>query len=70
MPKVARSGKARLLGRIQCRRSFRRARAVRILAVMQRSRFCLSPEGYGYWTHRTAEALCCGAIPILQHPER
>lgn len=40
------------------------------LAVMQRSRFCLSPEGYGYWTHRTAEALCCGAIPILQHPER
>jgi len=38
--------------------------------LMTQSDFALSPPGYNVWTHRTAEAVLRGVIPIMERPEQ
>jgi hypothetical protein len=39
------------------------------LDVLTDMDFCISPPGWGWYTHRTVEALVRGSIPILAEPD-
>jgi hypothetical protein len=41
------------------------------LRLLANADFCFCPAGWSLrmWTHRTVEALCCGAIPIVPDPD-